>query len=100
MASELLASPFLIAALVLGALGALLILAAIVALVRLRPLGFAFRTLAGLLLLSLGSVAGLIAPGTQGDPALTREGVAARPTVQPPSPQRFAGTVRLAAGRE
>jgi hypothetical protein len=100
MASELLASPFLIAALVLGVLGALLILAAIVALVRLRPLGFAFRTLAGLLLLSLGSVAGLVALGTQGYRALTREDVAARLTVQPTSPQHFAVTVRFADGRE
>src|SRR5258706_11527366 len=96
MASELLASPFLIAALVLGALGALLILAAIVALVRLRPLGFAFRTLAGLLLLSLGSVAGLIALCTQGFLALTLWEVAARLMVPPTSPPRFAGIVRLA----
>jgi hypothetical protein len=100
MASELLASPFLIAALVLGALGALLILAAIIALVRLRLLGFAFRTLAGLLLLALGSVAGLIALGTQGYRALTREDVAARLSVQPTSPQHFAVTVHFADGRE
>src|SRR5258706_13069494 len=100
MASELLASPFLIAALVLGALGVLLILAAIVALVRLRPLSFAFRTLAGLLLLSLGSVAGMIALGTQGYRALTREDVAARLSIQPTSPQRFIVAMHLADGRD
>lgn len=100
MASQLLASPFLVAALVLGALGALLILAAIVALVRLRPLGFAVRTLAGLLLLSLGSVAGMIALGMQGYRALTREDVAARLTVQPTSPQRFIVSMHLADGRD
>jgi hypothetical protein len=100
MASELLASPFLIAALILGALGALLILAAVVALVRLRPLSFAFRTLAGLLLLSLGSVAGMIALGTQGYRALTREDVAARLSIQPTSPQRFIVAMHLADGRD
>jgi hypothetical protein len=100
VASELLASPFLIAALVLGALGALLILAAIVALVRLRPLGFVLRTLAGLLLLSLGSAAGMIALGMQGYRALTREDVAARLSVRPTGPQRFIVAMHLADGRD
>jgi hypothetical protein len=100
VASELLASPFLIAALVLGALGALLILAAIVALVRLRPLGFVLRTLAGLLLLSLGSAAGMIALGMQGYRALTREDIAARLSVRPTGPQRFIVAMHLADGRD
>ncbi len=99
MASELLSSPFLIAGIVLGALGALLILAALVALVKLRPLSFVLRTLVGLLLLSLGSMAGMIALGTQGYRALTREDVAARLFVQPTDPQRFQVTVRFADGR-
>jgi hypothetical protein len=100
MTAELLSSPFLLVAIVLGALGVLLILAAMVALVRLRPLGFAVRTLAGLLLLSVGSMAGMIALGTQGYRALTREDVAARLFVQPSSPQRFQVTVRFADGRD
>jgi hypothetical protein len=100
MASDLLASPFLIVGLVLGALGAILILAALVALFRLRPLGFVVRTLAGLLLLSLGSIAGMIALGTQGYRALTREDVAARLFVQPSSPQHFLVTLRFPDGRD
>jgi hypothetical protein len=100
MAPDLLASPFLIAALALGALGAILIVAALVALFRLRPLSFALRTLAGLLLLSLGSMAGMVALGTQGYRALTREDVAARLFVQPSGAQRFLVTVRFADGRD
>ena len=100
MAPDLLASPFLIAGLALGALGAILVIAALVALVRLRPLGFVVRTLAGLLLLSLGSMAGMVALGTQGYRALVREDVAARLFVQPSGPQRFLVTVRFADGRD
>jgi hypothetical protein len=100
MAPDLLSSPFLIAAIVLGALGALFVLAALVALVQVRPLGFFVRTLAGLLLLSVGSMAGMVALGTQGYRALTREDVAARLFVQPSGPQRFQVTVRFADGRD
>ena len=84
----------------LGALGAILMVAGIVALVRARPLRFALRTLSGLLLLSLGALAGTIAVGTQGYRALTREDLAARLTVQPAGAQRFAVTVRFPDGRQ
>jgi hypothetical protein len=100
MSSELATSPFFLAAVTLGALGAILILAGIAALARARPLRFALRTLAGLLLLSLGGIAGTIAVGIQGYLALTREDVAARLFVQPHGPQRFAATVRFPDGRE
>jgi len=56
--------------------------------------------LAGLLLLSLGGLAGTIAIGTQGYLALTREDVAAHLFVRPIGPQRFAATVRFPDGRE
>jgi hypothetical protein len=56
--------------------------------------------LAGLVLLSLGALAGAIAVGTHGYRALTREDVAARLMVQPAGPQRFEATVRFADGRE
>jgi hypothetical protein len=92
--------PFFLAAIALGALGAILIVAGIVALVRTTPLRCAFRTLAGLLLLSLGGLAGTIAIGTQGYLALTREDVAAHLFVRPIGPQRFAVTVRFPDGRE
>lgn len=96
----LLASPLSIAALVLGAAGALLVLAGVLALVRLRPLRFALRTLAGLLLLSLAGMAGAIVLGVQGYRALTREDLAARVSVRPTGPQSFAATVRYPDGRQ
>jgi hypothetical protein len=93
-------SPFLIAAVVLGLLGALLVLAGVAALLRARPLRFMLRTLVGLLLLALGALAGAIAFGTQGYRALAREEVAARLSVRPTGAQRFNAIVRFADGRE
>ncbi len=84
----------------LGALGAILVVAGVVALMRARPLRFALRTLSGLLLLSLGALAGTVAIGTQGYRALTREDLAARLTVRPAGPQRFVATVRFPDGRQ
>src|SRR5713226_4828416 len=100
MSSDLPTSPFFLAAVTLGTLGVILIVAGIAALVRARPLRFALRTLAGLLLLSLGALVGTIAIGIQGYRALTREDVAARLSVRPVGPQRFAATVRFPDGRE
>ena len=93
-------SPFFVAAAALGVLGVLLLLAGIAALWRARPLRFALRTLLGLLLLSLGALAGTVAIGTQGYRALTHEALAARIAVRPTGAQRFAATVRLPEGRE
>ena len=100
MSSELTTSPFFLAAITLGTLGAILILAGLAALVRRRPRRFALRTLAGLVLLSIGGLAGTIAIGTQGYLALTREDVASHLFVQPRGPQRFAAVVRFPDGRE
>jgi hypothetical protein len=100
MSSDLSTSPFFFAAVALAMLGVILIGAGIAALIRARPLRFALRTLAGLLLLSLGALVGTIAIGIQGYRALTREDVAARLTVRPVGPQRFAATVRFPDGRE
>src|SRR6266540_7117683 len=100
MSPDLPTSPFFFAAIALGALGAILVFAGLVALVRARPLRFALRTLCGLLLLSLGALAGTIAVGTQGYRALTREDLAARLSVRPAGPQRFAVTVRFPDGRQ
>ncbi|MGB7540993.1 MAG: hypothetical protein WA373_09505 [Burkholderiales bacterium] len=100
MSPQLAGSPFFIAAVALGALGAILILAGIASLLRLRPLRFALRTLTGLLVLSLGGLAGTIAAGLQGYRALTHEELAARLSVRPAGPQRFAATFRYPNGRE
>jgi hypothetical protein len=100
LSSGLLSSPLSVAALVLGAAGAVLLLAGMVALVRLRPLRFAIRMLAGLTLLSLAGLAGAVFLGVQGYRALTREDLAARVSVRPTGPQSFAATVRYPDGRQ
>ena len=100
MASDVVISPLSLAAITLATLGAILLLAGIAALVRGRALRFGLRTVTGLLLLSVGGLAGSIAVGIQGYRALTREDVAARLFVRPEGPQRFAATVRFPDGRE
>lgn len=99
MSPDLSTSPFFLAAVALGLLGGVLVVAGIAALFRLRPLKFALRTLLGLLLISTGVCAGTIAVGIQGYRALTREDVAARVAVRPLGPQRFAAAVRFPDGR-
>ena len=56
---------------------------------------FALRMLSGLLLLSLGALAGAIGAGIKGYRALTLEEVAARVEVRPSSPQHFAATFQV-----
>ena len=92
-------APFVLAAIVLGAFGLVLIGAGLASLVRLRVARFTVRTLVGLLLVALGTLAGGIALGVQGYNALTREDVAARITVQPSAPQQFTAVVRYPDGR-
>jgi len=91
---------FLFAAVALGTLGAILVCNGIAALARARPLRFALRALAGLLLVSLGVLAGAVAAGIHGYRALTREDVAARLSVRPAGPQRFTAAIRYPDGRE
>ena len=86
----------LLAAAVFGALSGIFLIAAVVALVRARPLRFAIRTLTGLLLLTLAGVAGGIGVGMTGYRALTHEVVAAHILVRPIGPQRFAATFLIA----
>lgn len=93
--TALLTSPLELAALCFGLIGLLLLIAALVALKRRRPLRFVLRTLLGLLLLSLGALAGVIGIGMHGYRALTREEVAARVVVQPLGPQRFSATFHI-----
>lgn len=95
MTSDFATSPFVLAALLFGLLGILLILGGVTALLRWRPLRFVFRTLFGLLLLSLGALSGGIGIGMRGYRALTREEVAARVLVRPLGAQRFEATFRV-----
>jgi len=100
MPADLPTPALIVSAMILGALGLILLIAALVALFRVRPIAFAFRTLIGLLLLSLASIAGLVGLGIQGYRALTREDVVARLSVRPAAPQRFFVTFRYPDGRE
>ena len=100
MPADLPTPALIVSAMILGALGLILLIAALVALFRARPIAFAFRTLIGLLLLSLASIAGLVGLGIQGYRALTREDVVARLSVRPAAPQRFFVTFRYPDGRE
>ena len=85
-------SPFVVAAALLGGLGGIFIIAALVALRRARPLRFTLRTLTGLLLLSVGGLVGAIGVGMSGYRALTNEDLAARIVVRPVGLQRFMAT--------
>ncbi len=100
MIADLAASPFFLAAAFLAALGLILISAGLAALFRARPIRFTLRTLAGLLLLALGALAGTISIGIQGYHALTHEALAAHIHVLPQGPQRFQATLRYPDGRE
>ena len=100
MTSNLATSPLFLAAVALVALGAVLVLAGIITLFRARYLSFTLRTLAGLLLISIGGLAGTLAVGIQGYQALTHEEVAARLFVQPQGRQYFTTTVRFPDGHE
>lgn len=98
--TQLWSTPVGWASVIFGLLGALLILSGLASLLRLRPFRFVFRTIFGVLLLAIGAVAAMIAIGTHGYTALTREDVAATLLIQPVGPQRFTTTVRFPDLRE
>ena len=100
MPSELTGSPLFLAALAFATVGAILVLAAVVSLFRLRLLRAAVRLMTGLVLLAVGSLAATVSIGMVGYRALAREDVAARVAVKPSGPQRFHATVRFPDGRE
>ncbi|MGE0450208.1 MAG: hypothetical protein AB7Q29_11565 [Vicinamibacterales bacterium] len=88
-------SLFVLVAALLGALGVVLLIAALVSLKRARPLGFTLRTLTGLLFLASGALAGAIGVGMNGYRAFTREDLAARIVVTPLGRQHFAATMHI-----
>ena len=96
---DLFTSPLFLTAAAFGVLGIGLLLAALVAFVRLRLMSFGLRTLFGLLLLAVGGLFGALAAGVHGYRAFTHEEVAARITVTPTGPQRFNATIRRPDGR-
>ena len=100
MYSELTDAPLFLLAAIFGVLGVLLILAGIGSFFYLQLKQSAIRVVAGLLLLTLGMLAGTISVGMMGYRALTREAVAANIAVKPTGKQRFVATFRFPDGRE
>jgi hypothetical protein len=98
--NDILASPWLLAAAGFGLLGLLLLIASLVALLKVRPFRFLLRLLAGVVAILVGALAAAIGLGTVGYRALTHEAVAAQVRVQPVAPQRFSATLRFPDGRE
>jgi hypothetical protein len=88
------------AAVALCVVGVALAFAALAALFRARFVRFVLRTLGALLCLATGGGLGILVAGSQGLRALTREETAARITVAPTVPGRFAATVHFADGHE
>ena len=93
-------SPLLALAIALGLVGTWQIIAGALALLGLHPIRFAARAVVGVVLLTLGGVAGLICAGMQGYRGLTHEELAARVSVRPTAPQHFTATVRATNGRQ
>ncbi len=100
MLTELSGAPLFPFAVLFGVLGVLLIFVGIMSFVYLQFAQSAVRVLGGLLLLSLGALAGTISVGMLGYRALTREDVAAHITVKPAGARRFEATFRFADGRQ
>lgn len=75
-----------------------LLIAALMALVRLRPVTTLTRLLTGALLLSCGALVGTFALGVAGYRALTLEQSAARIEITPIGPQQFTARFRFADG--
>lgn len=99
MSPQLLNSSFTIAAIVLGVMGIVMLGAGIMSLRRAKLFRCTYRTLLGLLLLTLGGLAGTVSLGMQGYQALTHEELAARISIIPAGPQRFSALFHYPDGR-
>jgi hypothetical protein len=100
MLPELSSAPLFPFAVIFGVLGVLLVIFGILSFWYLQFTQSAVRIFGGLLLLSLGALAGTISAGMVGYRALTREDVAAHIAVKPAGAQRFEATFRFADGRQ
>jgi hypothetical protein len=86
-------------AVIFGVVGILLVFFGVLSFFYLQFGKAVVRVLGGLLLLSLGALAGTISVGMIGYRALTREDVAARIAVKPAGAKRFEATFRFPDGR-
>ena len=100
MLSELSGAPLFPFAIIFGVLGVLLVFFGILSFWYLQFTQSAVRIFGGLLLLSLGALAGTISVGMLGYRALTREDLAAHIAVKPEGAKRFTATLRFPDGRQ
>lgn len=96
--NQALLSPLFLAGVVLLIFGLAQTVTGSIALVHRRPFKFAVHGLSGAALALAGALAAIIAIGTLGYSALTRETVAANIVVAPTGPQRFDAQVRFQDG--
>ncbi len=100
MLTELSSAPLFPFAVIFGVLGLLLTFFGIMSFFYLQFAQSTVRILGGLLLLSLGALAGTVSAGMIGYRALTREDVAAHITVKPGGAKRFEAMFRFSDGRQ
>ena len=100
MPPELINAPLFPFAILFGVIGVVLFFGGIFSFIRYRYAQCTFRLLTGLLLVTMGALAGMISIGMLGYRALIREDVAAHITVKPAGKQRFAATFRFPNGGE
>jgi len=91
--------PFSPIAILVAFIGLAVLIGAVTALARWRPLAFTLRTLLGLLLIAVAALLGAIGVGTLGYQALSKEEVAAWVKVEPAGPERFTAKFRFPDGR-
>jgi hypothetical protein len=84
----------------LGVVAFFLLIAALFAIRRRRPLGFTLRLVLALAFFGLAAFAASLGVAVIGYQALTQEETAARVLVQPTAPQEFAARFRFPDGRE
>lgn len=99
MFEQLTDSPLFIAAIALICLGLFLIFTGFIALLRARVGSFTLQTLLAISFLAMGTLAGTIGLGIQGYQAFTHEEIAAKISVSPLAPQRFAATFHYPDGK-
>ena len=98
MFEQLTSSPYFLSAVALVLLGLFLFFTGFIALLRAHVGSFTIQGAFSLLFLTLGGLATIVSEGIQGYKALAREEVAAKISVSPIAPQRFAAIFRYPDG--
>jgi len=99
MFAQLSSSPYFLAAIIFLISGLIFLITGFVALIQARITAFTLKMVIGFMFIMLGGLSGMIALGVQGYQTLTKEIIAARISVSPVAPQRFAATFRYPDGR-